>query len=308
MRLIDDNVIDFSEYMQAPPDAAKIKSAASWADDVVQRYHNPGNAHNNGCLLPWSVTHSTIALRSGEVSLWSGVNGHGKSQLLGQVMLWVAAQDERICIASMEMKPVATLARMVRQASTVSVPSEPYIRSFLEWADEKIWLYDQQGTVKSDRILAVARYCNKELGITHFVIDSLMKCGIAVDDYNRQKAFLDELTSLARDTGMHIHLVAHSRKGENEKSPPGKMDVKGASEITDQVDNVFTVWRNKLKEGEAQKPRPSAEIMDQPDAILICDKQRHGEWEGRVALWFDSDSFQYVAHHSARPQSLRIGE
>lgn len=305
MQIIEDNVIDFSEYMQAPADAAKIRPASNWADGVVRRYHDHGNQQNSGCLLPWANTHSTLALRSGEMSLWSGTNGHGKSQLLGQVMLWVMMQTEKVCIASMEMKPVATMARMVRQAATVQCPSEEFIRNFHAWTDGKLWLYDQQGTVKQERILAVVRYCSKELGISHFVIDSLMKCGIGTDDYNRQKAFVDELSAIARDTGMHIHLVAHSRKGADEYSPPGKMDVKGASEITDQVDNVFSVWRNKKKEAEFQKMRPDADIMDQPDALLICDKQRHGEWEGRVSLWYDQASFQYVSSHHGQPQAMR---
>lgn len=28
--------------------------------------------------------------------------------------------------------------------------------------------------------------------------------------------------------------------------------------------------------------------------ILICDKQRNGEWEGCSALWFDRESWQFL--------------
>ncbi|MEX5606384.1 bifunctional DNA primase/helicase, partial [Pseudomonas syringae] len=72
-----------------------------------------------------------------------------------------------------------------------------------------------QGTVKAKMMLAVIRYCAEKLKVNHFVIDSLMKCGIGEDDYNGQKAFLDSLTSIARDTGIHLHLVAHSRKAKD---------------------------------------------------------------------------------------------
>ena len=308
MRIIEDCAIDFAEYMASPPDAAKIKPAASWADDVIAKFCGNEDRQANGVNLPWTKTHGNIALRSGEVSLWTGMNGHGKSQLLGQVILLALVQGVKACIASLEMKPVATMARMTRQASATSRPSERFIREFHAWTDGKLWLYDQQGTVKSDRMLAVARFCHAELGVTHFVIDSLMKCGIGVDDYNRQKAFVDEITSLARDTGMHIHIVAHSRKGQDENTPPGKMDVKGASEITDQVDNVFSVWRNKRKENEAQKPNPRAEILESPDALLICDKQRHGEWEGTAGLYFHRDSLQYMGGANSRPDPYKCNE
>ena len=44
------------------------------------------------------------------------------------------------------------------------------------------------------------------------VLDSLMKCGIAEDDLNGQKAFLNKIAVAARDLDIHIFLVAHSTK------------------------------------------------------------------------------------------------
>lgn len=128
-----------------------------------------------------------------------------------------------------------------------------------------------------------------------------MKCGIGVDDYNRQKAFIDQLCAFAKDTGVHVHLVAHSRKGESEKNELDKLDVKGASEITDQVDNVFLVWRNKRKEDALAKTPGDTEVAKLPDALLTCVKQRHGEWEGRITLWFHRDSFQFCGDSRCFP-------
>jgi twinkle protein len=153
-------------------------------------------------------------------------------------------------------------------------------------ADKRLWFYDQQGTVQAGQMAAVARYCAKELGIKHLFIDSLMKCVKAEDDYNGQKAFVDELCAIARDYEMHIHIVHHIRKLENEAKRPDKNDIKGTGAIADQVDNILTVWRNKA-ELTARKP-------GDPDAVLTCCKQRHGEWEGSFLLWFDPGSQQYV--------------
>ena len=127
---------------------------------------------------------------------------------------------------------------------------------------------------------------------------------MGADDYNLQKRFVDELSTHAKDTGMHIHLVAHSRKRENERSVMDKFDIKGASEITDMADNVFTIWRNKPKESEGRKVMPNADIMSKPDALLNCDKQRHGEWEGRVGLWYDKNSFQFKINESEPPRQM----
>lgn len=291
MRLVREDAIDFEQYMQGDSEAAYVLPAGNWLQEVLSRFRD--GAHVWGARLPWAVVRDYVRVRPREVSIWAGINGHGKSQLLGQVVLGLMAQGERVCIASLEMRPEATMYRMTRQALGRDAPTRERIEAFHTWADnDRLWLYDQQGTVKSDRIIALGRYVSQKLGCTQLVVDSLMKCGIGVDDYNRQKAFIDELCALAKDTGLHVHLVAHSRKGRSEDDRIGKFDIKGASEITDQADNVFTVWRNKPKERATAQGDHS--MAGDPDCVLSCDKQRHGEWEGLVKLWFHRQSMQYT--------------
>ncbi|MCC6596461.1 MAG: AAA family ATPase [Rhodanobacteraceae bacterium] len=298
--VIEPDDIDWSRYMRDSEPAAKVKPAALYADLV--REHFTRRDKPDGMLLPWAKTHGDVALRPGEVSAWAGINGHGKSIMLGQVVLGLMAQQQRCCIASFEMKPVLTLARMCRQSSGGNAPSVEFIGRFHGWTDGRLWLYDQQGQVDPLRMLAVLRYCHESLRMQHVVIDSLMKCVRGEDDYNGQKDFVDALTSIARDTGMHIHLVHHSKKREDESRAPGKFDLKGSGSISDQVDNVFIVWRNKKKQFDAQA---GIEVdPDQPDALLVCEKQRNGEWEGRFALWFHAASQQFVAGSNARPMEF----
>jgi twinkle protein len=304
MLVIEDS-IDFDAYLTGGDENAKVRPASEYADAVIERLYS-NNPEAIGCRLPWQKTEDLFRIRPGEVTIWPGINGHGKSMLVGQVMISLMCQHQRVCIASMEMKPVATMMRMCRQALGADRPTEEYIRKFSAWTDGKLWLYDQQGTVASERLLAVIHYAAKELGVTQFVIDSLMKCGINEDDLNGQKRFIDKLCAAAKDTQCHVHLIAHSRKGQDELSPPGKMDVRGSASITDQVDNVLTVWRNKKKEQDIEKGKASPETLDAPDAVLICDKQRHGEWEGRIALWFDKPSFRYKGSQNDPVRTLGL--
>lgn len=307
IQMITPDTFDFRAYMVESEPKAKVISADVWTEELVDSIRN-GHAVT-GAKLPWAKTHDHLRFRPGEVTVWQGVNGHGKSQLLGMACIAFAAQAERICIASFEMKPLSTLKRMLRQVSMNERPSEAMARTFGEWTKGKVWLYDQQGTVKPEMIYAVIRYCSAELGIKHIVIDSLMKCVRGEDDYNAQKDFVDMLTSLARDHQVHIHIVHHVRKGENEEKPPGKMDSKGSGSISDQVDQFLTVWRNKAKEkardqcSRMDTPLPE-KFANAPDAMLICDKNRHGEWEGGIALWFHPESLQYVADSRCQPINL----
>lgn len=281
-----DDDIDFTAYMSETEMKHRVLSSAVLAEKVVSYFWD--EKQDRGATTPWAKIGSNIRFRGGEVTLWSGMNGHGKSLAIGQVLLGFLKQQQGSCIASLEMPPHISLARMCRQFFGTNKPDPDHIRAFHETAGQHLWVYDQQGTVTAQRIFAVIRYAAEELKLQHFVLDSLMKCGIAEDDYNGQKKFVDQLCAEARDTGIHIHLVAHSRKGKDELSPPGKMDVKGSGSITDQVDNVITWWRNKKKEQAEERDH------SEPDAMLICDKQRNGEWEGRAGFWFDQRSLCFT--------------
>lgn len=294
MNLLNDET-DFSAYLKETEPRQRVRPAAEYIGELTDMLGKPPNVR--GHSLPWLKTRNLFRFRPGEVTLWAGVNGHGKSLLSGFISLDLIASCQRVCIASFEMKPHSTLTRMIRQwcgyAADQEFAAHPeavaalrdLYEQFGDLANKRLWFYDQQGTVSTQQMISVARYCAKELGIQHLFIDSLMKCVRGADDYNAQKNFVDELTAIARDHDTHIHLIHHIRKLENELKKPDKTDVKGAGEITDQVDNVLLVWRNKSDAGN----RKTADA----DAALICCKQRHGEWEGGINLWFDRASQQY---------------
>lgn len=293
--------LDLSGYMQSQEMRQKVRAALDFHGDVVDYLFT--EASTAGERLPWRKTAEWVRFRSGEVTLWSGMNGHGKSLVMGQVMTGFTFQRAGTCIASLEMPPKITLARMIKQAAgTGDALSRQYAEDYLRWAGAHLWLYDHVGHAKKDKILALIRYCADKLKLKHFVIDSLMKCGIGLEDYDGQAAFVSDLCDIGRDTGMHIHLVAHSKKQADESKTPGKMDIKGSGTISDLVHNVITVWRNKPKEKRVESGDHSA--SGEPDQILICDKQRNGDWEGLIRLWYHPESRQYVETIGEYPQNL----
>jgi twinkle protein len=308
MKYLTPEHVDFDNYQSECKAESDVRPAWMY-EQVVTDYFN-GKLGNAGATLPWGKTHHDVKIRPGEVTIWTGRNFSGKSQFVGQVMLGCIQQGQRVCIASMEMKPHTTLHRMVRQAAGGSNPPDEYVRAFFSWTGENLWMYDQQGSLTPQRILGVARYCGdgvksagKRLKVNHLVIDSLMKCGIANDDYTRQKEFVNELCTIAMDTNMHIHLVVHQKKDGDENTIGDRYSVKGASEITDQADNTFLIWRNRRKEREEQLPIPQrdSDIMQEHDAVMRCDKQRHGEFSGDFSFWFNKESMQFVSGAGLRP-------
>lgn len=305
MRVFDIEAIDFAKYMKESEPVAKVLSPAAWTDEIDNFLEN--GAQITGAKMPWAKTWDDIRFRPGEVSVWGGINGHGKSQVLGQVCLGFIAQGEGVCIASFEMKPVSTYMRMLRQAAMCANPSKEFSHKLINWLDGRLWIYDHIGSVSPEQVFAAIRYAATEKGVKHFVVDNLMKCIRAEDDYSGQKYFIDKITALAREHSIHIHVVHHVRKGDNEESIPGKFDSRGSSTIVDQIDNYLTVWRNKAKERKLQKNPTDESVIDKPDAIISVDKHRHGEWEGRIGLWFHQPSLQYTPDPRNKPLDMMGG-
>lgn len=235
--------------------------------------------------------------RHGEVTVWTGYNGHGKSLLLNQVLLGLMVQGELACVFSGEMTPERQGKRLAKQISGLDRPTVGYLDYMNEWLRDRMWLFDLVGTASIDRLLLVFTYGFKRYGIRHFVIDSLMMTDVQSDgpgSMTAQKDAMRKLANWARANGTHVHLVAHPRKGQDEKRTPGKQDVSGAGVITDAADNVFAVW-------SAQKEE-NAPADDEPDGYLELHKQRNGDTQHRkLALFFNKQAQQFSTSDSRRP-------
>ena len=301
MQLIPDE-FDWSDY-EVAPEVSKLHPARDYCQGVIDALY--GDTSRRFAVLPWEKAGGRWQIRPGEVTVYAGINGHGKTIFTSQIMLSLMAQGERVLAISLEMAPIATMVRMCRQAAGNGEPPVRFVRNFHRWTDDRLWLFDHHGNIRAAKVLAIARYAIEKFGVQHVLIDSLMKCGLGVDDYNAQKQFLNDLCDLGMTTGAHVHLVAHARKGGSERDSIDKFSIRGAGEIADQADNIVLIWRNKIKEAAAERANPD---QDGADAFVDIAKQRHGGWEGRLAFWFDRGAQSFVEAPGSRPRGLRIDD
>lgn len=237
-----------------------------------------------------------LEFRPGEVTVWTGYNGHGKSLLLNQVLIGLMSQEERACVFSGEMLPVHQGRRMAKQLTGIDRPSPAFLDAAQKWIQDRIWLFNLSDAAKLSRLLEVFKYGYKRYGIRHFVIDSLMMLDVPEDGtgaMSAQKEAMRQIATFARLNHVHIHLVAHPRKGQDEKKGPGKLDVSGSSKITDAADNVISVWADHKEEGER---------TDEPDGKLELHKQRNGEIQSKkLWLYFNRSCQQYSISKHRQP-------
>jgi twinkle protein len=295
MRFLPDSM-DLEPYMGPLPEFREVKPAWKFKDDVVREF----NPVEQDALprLPWEKTHDAFRFRPGEVTCYFGFSSHGKSVVMDQVTVSLIDQGESVAIASLEMPPSKTLAKMCRQATCREWPNEENVKQFLKWSDKLLYVFDHTGMINAETMLAVVRYTIDKYQVKHFVIDNLMKCIRGQDNYNGEKDFVDGLVAIAKFYGIHIHLVAHVKKSDEAKRP-SRYDIRGSSTISDQVDNCVYVWRNKdlerrLREGDHRK---GIEF----DTLLGIDKQRENGIEGEYGFYYDQQTCQFLPHVAAKP-------
>ncbi len=299
--------MDFSAYERDTECSAKVRGASHWQDELLSEFF-PAETAARMPVMGSTKLRDKLEFRPGEVTCWAGYSGHRKSMFLGQAVLDFCADGNRTLMASFEMLPRMTLARMARQAFACERPTRQALAEFSAWTDERLWLFDHFGRATPSSVIAVTRYFADSVQGQHVVIDSMMMVVGSEESMDEQKQFMTDLVRVAQETGLHLHLVAHCRKpaSGDENKPPTKYDVRGSSAITDQAHNVITVWANKDKARKlAEDPQDSA-ARQLPDARVAVEKQRNGQFEGAVKLWFNEPSMRFFddRYEAVKPYRL----
>lgn len=299
--------ISLDNYM-GPDFRASVRSASDFAA-MVKADLAPNKPYDDSPGLLLQKTRGLLHFRPGEVTTWAGYNGHRKSMFTSQAMLDLAAQRQRVLIVSLEMLPWRTMSRMARQACGSAHPTEQLLDRFHHWARDRLWLFDHVGRIEPSRALALCRYFAAEHKGTHVFLDSWMMIASSEESLDEQKMFSTDLCRLAQETGLHVHVVAHCRKpsGPNgEERSPTRYEIRGSSAISDQSANVMIVWSNKAKAAKLDMNPNDMEALREPCAVIRCDKQRNGAWEGAIKLWHDAGSLRFCESRTSPVDAYRM--
>ncbi|WP_375650556.1 toprim domain-containing protein [Bartonella sp. OT172YNZD] len=283
----------FSSAQNFAPEG--LRRASDYRDQVIGLFWPEPEKHL-GYTVPYPKLKDKLHFRPAELTLWSGASGAGKSQLLSDCIPHWIAQKSRLCLASLEMKGEQSLRRLTKQTSGLEQPTKETIERILHFLDDGLILYEHVGKSSVDTLLDVFDYCRARYGCDQFIIDSLMRLGIASDDYAGQEQAVYKMVDWAVLNSVHIHLVAHARKGGLDKDIPSTEDIKGASEIGANAFNIITIWRNRPLEDKifaASLAQEKADLVKRPGVIMNIAKQRSGDFEGKVGLWFDPQTYRY---------------
>lgn len=293
MEMIPDD-IDLSDYMDGPNFKAKVRSASEFLEAVKAKIQ-PEETRKRAPTMLLQKLNRNIEFRPGEVTAWVGYNGHRKSMFTSQLVLDMCVQKQKTLIVSLEMDPAETMHRMTRQATGKAVPLVSSIEQFHHWTDGRLWIFDHVGNLSVDHAMALCRYFAEEIGGQHVILDSMMMICTSEEHLDEQKRFSTSLVRIAQETGLHIHVITHCRKPAQggEDRMPTRYEIRGSSAISDQAQNVMVVWMNKKKFEKLEANPQDMEALEEPCAVVKCDKQRNGRWEGKVKLWLHESSLRF---------------
>jgi twinkle protein len=266
--------------------------------------------------MPWASVMPEFNFEYGTTTIIAGYNGHGKTTVIGHIVVDAIKQGVKQCVASLEFKPDKWIAAIVRQTVAEQMPNESRVMDGMNFLAPSLWAFDVggkgMGTARVDKILEVFAYARARYGVRCFIIDNFTKLGLAEDDYTGQKEAIVKITEFGVEHDVVMIVAAHLKKAEGgDREVGGKHGVRGAGAITDLVDNVWICHRNRRKEARLKEIEyglrsgtitqdDSAKLREEKDALLnqgdtmmYCEKYRNGDSEPRLRLFFDRNSHQF---------------
>lgn len=215
--------------------------------------------------------------RMGEVTVLTGPTGCGKTTLLSQLSIDLCGQGVSTLWGSFEIKNTRLMHKMLNQLAGRSLQGD--IKAFEGAADkfEALPMYFMRffGSTDVDEVLDAMEYAVYAYDVQHILLDNIQFMmagqGRGFDKFERQDAALDKFRKFASQKNVHLTLVIHPRK-EQEDVDLTLTSVFGTAKATQEADNVLILQRTR------------------GNSKLDVRKNRFDGTLGSIPLTFDSES------------------
>lgn len=236
---------------------------------------------------------------AGELSVWTGKRGIGKSTLLSQLLLNAVDQGHKVCAYSGELDKAQFREWAYLQAAGPEhigyrddpltgkrIPTvNPAVDKLIsEWLKERFLLFDLERNTRHDpeSILSQFTYAKMRYGADVFLVDNIMAVEFDYkrdSDFNRvQSRFTQALAAFSKRQHVHTHLVVHPRKNSSSEAKTFTADdVHGSGDITNRADNVFFLTTHAVDEGGKPAQKPMLETL------------KNRDFGSRINQWLDFD-------------------
>jgi twinkle protein len=217
-----------------------------------------------GVLTGWPSMDVHYTVKAGQMTIVTGIPGHGKSNLLDALLVNLARlHDWRFGLFSPENQPIERhYASLMEKHVGAPFDRGPTKRISPEQKNTaKAWLNDhfkvllpdeENGNWSIDGVLALAKVLVYRYGIRGLVIDPWNELDHSrpsgVSETDHISGALTKIRRFARLNGVHVWIVAHPTKLEpraDGKYPvPTPYMISGGAHWRNKADNALSIYRN----------------------------------------------------------------
>ena len=205
--------------------------------------------------------------KEGEMNIWTGYNGEGKSQfLIFLCILKAIKEDWKFAFFSPENDPPyeffddvvhTILGRTTdRQAKEFDLTEEQYTEAFKLVENNFFFIYPEDENGKPDytidNIEKIFEYLVFDKGVKSVIVDPYIKIKHDIHSGEQEhlyaSRFMMDRIHWTRKNNVSYHLVMHQLTPRKDKDsgnypPPNLYSIKGGGTFADSTDNVLTVYR-----------------------------------------------------------------
>ncbi|KAL8426480.1 hypothetical protein Efla_001782 [Eimeria flavescens] len=235
--------------------------------------------------LPLLLLQLLRGFRRGELSIWTGGTGAGKTTALSQLSLDFCAQGVPTLWGSFEVNNVRLLRMMLLQFSggVAGGGRKEFARVADAFAQLPLWLLRFHGSTSVEEVLDAMDYAVYAHDVGHVVIDNLQFMlsgqGRQGDIWDLQNAAIAAFRSFATQRNVHLSIVVHPRK-EDDNVPLGLSSVFGSVKSTQEADNVVILQRQAAAAGSSSARGEQQQQL----RLLQHGLRRHRQRQMRYSL------------------------
>ena len=221
---------------------------------------------HKGLSTGWVDIDDYYRISHSEVTVVTGVPNMGKSEWMDALMInMVQDYGWKFGIFSAENFPVKHhLLKLVGKFASQPFygeekMSEEIARNSMKILDDHVkFIGTQENSVTLPEIMEQARLLNYRYGLNGLVIDPWNtlehKFGDGENETNYLSRVLSELSTFAKINEIHIWIVAHPRKMENDSNRkpvvPNPYDISGSANWFNKCDNAITIHRHRSEDDD----------------------------------------------------------
>ena len=193
-----------------------------------------------------------IHFRKGELMVWTGYPGSGKSEMVDTIALRLMNKGWRYLYCSLEKRPKGHIQSLVHKISGIPIEDRTKVQQeeALKFLNLHCSMIGRKGFNPSmENIIKMAKIYKNVYGLDALVIDpfNYITSPYKGDIYNNSAHILERCTYLAQSLDISVHLVAHPKKPDkvfgNKLPRLTAYSIAGNADFYNMADMIIAIYR-----------------------------------------------------------------